>query len=199
MNREQCGKSHVSGGSPCGCHGLVKGRQFDQTNGSLSGKLNHLRRLNDCHVIYPAPFELPTLRGFPPPVPSACEPPPAALRRRITPVSYTPPAVRSRTYRRLHDCRFIPNFTTAMELFEARRFVYEYESLGREPRKPLTRESPLSSPLGIGLMLAFIPPLAVALVWSSKHFAQPAKIAITIYGMFTFMALLVAAFFGLHG
>jgi hypothetical protein len=42
------------------------------------------------------------------------------------------------------------------------------------------------------------PPLAVSLVWSSKHFAHPAKVAITIYGMFTFVALLAAAVFGLH-
>lgn len=88
-----------------------------------------------------------------------------------------------------------------MELFEARRFLYEYESLGREPQAqlPVKRDARLTSPLAIGLMLAFIPPLAVTLVWSSKHFAQPAKVAITIYGMFTFMALLVAAFFGFHG
>ena len=158
-----------------------------------------MRRLNDCHVIYPAPFELPTLRGYPPPVPSVYEAPAVSAKRRSTPVPYGPPVVRSRTQRRLHDCRFIPNFETALELFEARRFVYEYESLGRPPQPPVQRESRLTSPLAIGLMLAFMPPLAVTLVWSSKHFAQPAKVAITIYGMFTFVALLAATFFGLHG
>lgn len=156
-----------------------------------------MRKLNDCQIVGPYPFGIPTLQGNPPPVGRAHEEPAIPLKRRVAPVSYAPPSVRSRSYRQLHDCLFIPNFQTVAELVDARRYILEYESLGR--RRPWRRESRLTSPLAIGLMLAFLPPLAVSLVWSSKHFAQPAKVAITVYGMFTFVALLVAAFLGLHG
>lgn len=158
-----------------------------------------MRRLNDCQIIYPAPFELPTLRGYPPPPPVARDVSTAEQKRRGTSATYLPPPVRTRSHRRLHDCRFVPNYETAVELVEARRFVCEYDALARAAQPRSRREPSLTSPLAIGLLLAFVPPLAVTLVWSSKHFAHSAKVAITIYGMFTFVALLVAAIFGVHG
>ena len=165
-----------------------------------------MRKLNDCRIVPPYPFGIPTLRGYPSPVAAAHDASAIPLKRRVTPVAYVPPEIRSRTYRRLHDCLFIPNFETVAEVVEARRLVYEYEALRSGTastrdnyrvmpyRRRSRYESRLTSPLAIGFMLAFIPPLAVSFVWSSKHFEHPAKIAITVYGMFTFVALLVAGF-----
>ena len=165
-----------------------------------------MRKLNDCQIVPPYPFGIPTLRGYPSPTATAHDASAIPLKRRATPVAYKPPVTRSRTYRRLHDCLFIPNFETVAEVVEARRLVYEYEALRSGTagtrdnyrvmpyRRRSRHESPLTRPLAIGFMLAFIPPLAVSFVWSSKHFEHPAKIAITVYGMFTFVALLVAGF-----
>lgn len=54
------------------------------------------------------------------------------------------------------------------------------------------------SPLTIGLLLAFLPPVAVALVWQSPHFGRSGRIAVTAYGMFAFVAMLAAAVIALH-
>jgi hypothetical protein len=103
-----------------------------------------------------------------------------------------PPPVRSPSYRRLHDCLFVPNIEEVMELVEARRLIN-----GREQNFAPTKsnvEPAFTSPLAIGIALAFMPPLAVSLVWSSRHFNHAAKVAITVYGMFTFAMSLIAIY-----
>lgn len=139
------------------------------------------------------------MRGSPPPAPARHQSEfPTPSQRRVTPISYTPPPIRSRTYRRFHDCLFIPNIEDVAELVDARRRILGLESAYRG-RSPSRREPKYTSPLAIGLMLAFMPPLAVSLVWSSRHFVHSAKVAITIYGMFTFVALLATIAMALHG
>ena len=157
-----------------------------------------MARLNECQILAPYPFGIPTLRGYPPPPARRQSEFPAPSQRRVTPISYTPPPIRSRTYRRFHDCLFIPNIEDVAELVDARRRILGLESeyFGRNASKVAPK---FTSPLAIGLMLAVMPPLAVALVWSSRHFAHTAKVAITIYGMFTFVSLLVAITMAMHG
>jgi len=92
---------------------------------------------------------------------------------------------------------FLPNFDDVAEFVEARRRILELDSKVH-PRHIAKREPRFTSPLVIGLMLAVLPPLAVTLVWSSPHFVHAAKVAVTIYGMFTFVALLATVMLALH-
>jgi hypothetical protein len=92
---------------------------------------------------------------------------------------------------------FLPNVDDVIEFAEARRRMLELDS--KPPRRhTASREPRFTSPLAIGLMLAVVPPLAVTLVWSSPHFVYPAKVAITLYGMFTLVALLATIVLALH-
>jgi hypothetical protein len=92
---------------------------------------------------------------------------------------------------------FLPNVDDIVEFVEARRRLLELDS--KFPRRHKAKREPrFTSPLAIGLMLAVVPPLAVTLVWSSPHFVYPAKVAITLYGMFTFVAMLATILLALH-
>ncbi len=155
-------------------------------------------RLNECQIIGPYPFGIPTLRGYPPPAPARqptvfTKPTP----RRATPSTPAPVSVRSPSYRKFHNCMFLPNVHDIVEFVDARRRLLELDS--QFPRRRIAKREPrFTSPLAIGLMLAVMPPLAVALVWSSPHFVHPAKVAITLYGMFTLVALLATIVLVLH-
>ena len=155
-------------------------------------------RLNECQIIGPYPFGIPTLRGYPPPAPS--RPPsfyPKPTQRRAQPLANAPVPVRSPSYRKFHNCMFLPNVDDIVEFVDARRRLLELDS--KVQRRHHTKHEPrFTSPLVIGLMLAVMPPLAVTLVWSSPHFVYAAKVAVTIYGMFTFIALLATIVFALH-
>ena len=155
-------------------------------------------RLNECQIIGPYPFGIPTLRGYPPPAPSR-QPSfhQRPTQRRAPPLASAPVPVRSPSYRRFHNCMFLPNFDDVAEFVEARRRILELDSKVH-PRHIAKREPRFTSPLVIGLMLAVLPPLAVTLVWSSPHFVHAAKVAVTIYGMFTFVALLATIMLALH-
>ena len=92
---------------------------------------------------------------------------------------------------------FLPNVDDIVEFVDARRRLLDLDS--KVQRRHLAKHEPrFTSPLVIGLMLAVLPPLAVTLVWSSPHFMYAAKVAVTIYGMFTFLALLATILLALH-
>ena len=153
-------------------------------------------RLNECQIIARYPFGIPTLRGFPPPPPRSARVPLASLaisNRRTPSIALALPPVRSPSYRRLHDCLFIPNIEQLIELAEARRVINGREQNLFAPAKSNV-ELGFTSPLAIGMALTFLPPLAVSLVWSSRHFNHAAKVAITVYGMFTFVMSLIAVY-----
>ena len=158
-----------------------------------------MRKFNDCHMLSTRPVKIPTLRNYPPPpsrplsspriaqrMPS--QRPPQARRASV------PPPVRSESYRRKHDCLFVPNLEAVAEGIEARREQPRSESAARDR----DIQSWFLNPLAIGLMLTLLPPLAVALVCLSPRFSHTAKVAVTVYGMFALVALLVAVVAAVH-
>ena len=157
-----------------------------------------MSRLKDRLKLGRYPIGIPTLRGYPPAA-SARRPsqrPPS--QRRAAPISSAPLPIRSRSYRRKHDCLFIPNFEELAELVDARRSVRGFVSAA-DAQQGLQRQTRFTSPLAIGLALAFMPPVAVALVWSSPHFGYAAKVAVTVYGAGTFVLMMSAVITLIHG
>jgi hypothetical protein len=84
------------------------------------------------------------------------------------------------------------------ELVDARRSVRGFVSAA-DAQQGLQRQTRFTSPLAIGLALAFMPPVAVALVWSSPHFGYAAKVAVTVYGAGTFVLMMSAVITLIHG
>ncbi len=146
-----------------------------------------LRKLDHCRIISRSSISFPTLRAYPPPpVEPERKPPPPARRLPAPPTpSPTPsPPVHSRSYRLLHDCMFLPDFDLVEKFVEARRHMRSARS-GAPKERSHEREI-----LAIGLLVTFLPPLGVTLLWGSRRFSSTAKAAITGYAAFT---LLLAA------
>jgi hypothetical protein len=91
----------------------------------------------------------------------------------------------------------IAKFDDFAEIVDARRRIVEFD-LGLRGQRTTQPAPSFTSPLAIGLLLTVMPPMAVALVWSSPHFAHAARVAVTVYGMFTFMTALAAIILVLH-
>jgi len=157
-----------------------------------------MARLKDRLKLGRYPIGIPTLRGFPPaaPIRHPSQRPPS--QRRAAPISSVPLPIRSRSYRRQHDCLFVPNFEELAELVDARRGIRRLASAA-DAQQALQRQTRFTSPLAIGLALAFMPPVAVALVWSSPHFGFAAKVAVTVYGAGTFALMIGAVIALIHG
>ncbi len=155
-----------------------------------------MRKFNDCNLFGTRPVKIPTLRDYPPRCARSTVPPPSPRPVSYRPVvsrrQSVPPPVRSRSSQRKHDCLFVPNLGDIEEVINARHGELRPDSVSKA-------NSILTTPLAIGLLLTFLPPVAVALVWHSSHFSHAAKIAVTAYGLFAFLALLGAAIVLSHG
>ncbi|HEY8040021.1 MAG TPA: hypothetical protein VIF15_09520 [Polyangiaceae bacterium] len=161
-----------------------------------------LRRLGHCRIMQ-RPWGMPTLIAYPPPPYASTRPRPfVSITRAPEPPAPSPwPTVRSRSYRRRHDCVFIPDMEVAVEFLEARRLAAQIERGERRKGRPEREErqeqeeeeesATLDDPLALGLLMTFLPPLAVTLVWSSRRFCRAAQIALTLYG--AMMTLVFAA------
>jgi hypothetical protein len=148
-----------------------------------------VRRLKDCRIMY-RPLRVPTLIAYPPPAPEPARPRPIMALPRVQPPSEAPSwaySPRSSTRRRRRDCVFIPDMDVALQFIEARRLASEAENAESAGLPRLT----LDTPVVLGLLMTFVPPLAVTLVWSSSRFSRTAQLALTTYGALT-MALLAA-------
>lgn len=154
-----------------------------------------MRKFAECRLFGMRPFKIPTLRDFPPRVVRTSSLPPSPRPVSQHPVATRrasmPPPVRSRSSQRKHDCMFGPNQRAVEGLIDGQRGELHAAALSA----PATA---LLSPLGVGLMLTFLPPVAIVLVWQSPHFSQAARIAVTAYGLLAFVALLVAGVAVLH-
>jgi hypothetical protein len=162
-----------------------------------------VRRMKQCRIWY-RPAGMPTLIAYPPPPPErrASTPLLGSVRERTTPATPAEsieaewPPLRPRTSRRRRDCVFIPDMDIAMQFIEARRFAAELAG-GRDRRDrdealvPALPVSTWSSPIAIGLLMTFLPPLAVTLVWYSPSVPRAAQLALTAYG--TLVTLVLAA------
>jgi hypothetical protein len=157
-----------------------------------------VRRLKDCRIMY-RPLRVPTLIAYPPPAPEPARPRPIMALPRVQPPSEAPSwaySPRSSTRRRRRDCVFIPDMDVALQFIEARRLASE--AAGVRARKDAENAESaglprltLDTPVVLGLLMTFVPPLAVTLVWSSSRFSRTAQLALTTYGALT-MALLAA-------
>lgn len=166
------------------------------------GKVGDMRRLSKCQMLGTHPVKIPTLRDYPPPISRSLSSPRVAQRtpsQRPCPPrrASVPPKVRSPSYRRKHDCLFVPNLEAIAEVIEARRQQARVESDTNDRTAGIPAR--FLSPLAIGIFLTLLPPVAVALVWLSPHFRHPARVAVTVYGMFALVAVLVAIVVAVHG
>ena len=58
---------------------------------------------------------------------------------------------------------------------------------------PMLPTTGLDTPLLLGLLMTFIPPLAVTMVWTSARLPRVAQLALTAYGALTTLALAAIA------
>jgi hypothetical protein len=155
-----------------------------------------MRKFNDCNFFGTRPVKIPTLRDYPPRCTRSTLPPasPRPISHRPPPSrrQSAPPPARSRSSQRKHDCLFVPNLKEIEEVIDARRGKMRSVAAANATAS-------LASPLAIGLLLMFLPPVAVVLVWQSSRFSHAARIAVTTYGMFAFIAMLAATVAALHG
>jgi hypothetical protein len=155
-----------------------------------------VRRMKDCRIMY-RPLRLPTLIAYPPPPPEPARPRPIMALPRVE-VQDAPSwasSPRSSTRRRRRDCVFIPDMDLALQFIEARRLAEEEAGVRARQRgrddliaAGLPQWS-LDTPVVLGLLMTFLPPLAVTLVWSSRRFSRTAQIALTLYGGFTMVLM----------
>jgi hypothetical protein len=86
----------------------------------------------------------------------------------------------------------------AKQFLEAGRMAKAMDRLPGGPVEgPLPELGPLS-PLAMGLLMLFLPPVAVTLVWSSRSFSRAAQIALTVYGSLVTLVLAAAALVSLR-
>jgi hypothetical protein len=132
---------------------------------------------------------VPTLRGFPPPpfvlAPSPLLSPYDSRQSREAPAPYRP---RSRSYRKLHDCQYIPDMSMALQFLNARR-----ATAVPAPLRPDPAPSALGLAVAVGLLMTVAPPVAVTIVWATPMFPRPAQLALTAYGALVTLALAAVA------
>jgi hypothetical protein len=148
--------------------------------------------MRKCRVMPQFPFGLRTEPGFPAPPPPPLEPIIARAPSPRPAPSEPPPPIprskRSRSWRLLHDCLCLPDYHVMKAFYDARRRVEEIET-----RERMWTESPVA----IGLLLTFLPPLGVTLLWASHRLSRTAKIGVTAYAAtITVAALLVVTLAG---
>jgi hypothetical protein len=152
--------------------------------------------MKDCRIMVRR-WGMPTLIAYPPPPPEAARARPIlALRRVTTPVPsarITPWEERS-ARRRRRDCVFIPDMDVALQFVEARRRALEVgRAAALEDALPTVPTNGMDSPLVLGLLMLFAPPLAVTLVWSNRRLPRAAQIALTVYGALVTLAFAAVA------
>jgi hypothetical protein len=155
------------------------------------------RRLRHCQLIERG-WSIPTLRGFPPPPfklsPSPLLSPGFERDTRPPPEPYRP---RSRSYRLLHDCQYIPDMSVALQILNARRATEPRSKAARPATEAGAGPDALRMALAIGLLMTVAPPVAVTVVWATPTFSRTAQLALTAYGALVTLAMAgvaVAAF-----
>jgi hypothetical protein len=141
------------------------------------------RRLRHCQLIQRG-WSVPTLRGFPPP---PYMPSPAPFWPREARETHEPPAPyqrRSRSYRKLHDCHYIPDMSAALQFLSARRAVAAPAPVPRDDAPGSLRMA-----IAIGLLMTVAPPVAITVVWATPAFSRTAQLALTAYGALVTLVL----------
>ena len=149
------------------------------------------RRLEQCRAGQRS-WDVPTVHGSPAP-PSGTH---KAARARPRESALDPAASRSAApfapRGRLHDdCVLIPQFHEAEAFVEVRQGARVHGS-----RRAFAH---LETPVVLALLMTFLPPLAVAIVWSSTQLTRVAQIALTLYGVVTTVAAAAIALRILRG
>jgi hypothetical protein len=89
---------------------------------------------------------------------------------------------------------FIPDMDVALQFVEARRRALEVgRAAALEDALPTVPTNGMDSPLVLGLLMLFAPPLAVTLVWSNRRLPRAAQIALTVYGALVTLAFAAVA------
>ncbi|HEY5240051.1 MAG TPA: hypothetical protein VIJ22_01235 [Polyangiaceae bacterium] len=155
-----------------------------------------VRRMKHCRIMV-GRWPVPTLIAYPPPPPDDARPRHIlALPRVQTPVPEAPAAPREErsARRRRRDCIFIPDMDVALQFIEARRQAAgPSRARAFDEPLPMLPTTGLDTPLLLGLLMTFIPPLAVTMVWTSARLPRVAQLALTAYGALTTLALAAIA------
>ncbi len=141
-------------------------------------------------------WPVPTLIAYPPPPPDDARPRHIlALPRVQTPVpeAVAVPREERSARRRRRDCVFIPDMDVALQFIEARRQAAGLSARAFDEPLPMLPTTGLDTPLVLGLLMTFIPPLAVTMVWTSARLPRVAQLALTAYGALTTLALAAIA------
>ena len=135
-------------------------------------------------------WRVPTLIAYPPPPAEPARPRPILAMPRVEAAAPSVPWSEVRSpRRRRRDCVFIPDMDIAIQFIEARRRAAGMDRVRED--HALALPTLWDTPLVLGVLMTFAPPLAVTMLWSSSRFPRTAQIALTLYGALT--TLLMAA------